>query len=317
MMDLLDLYGRKFKTLRVSLLNTCNLGCIYCSMGSDEEIEFDHRPQKSAEELLRLISKLHDQLDLETIRLTGGEPLLYRELPELIQGIKQLGIPKLSMTSNGFLLQRKAQELKNAGLQSINVSLDAMDEQVFFRMSKRRQLHKVLSGIDEAIAVGIDVKLNAVIMKGANESEIIPLVEFAFERNVRIRFLEVMAMGHLHATSQSHMVSQEDILEKISLHYQFNRMDRKGSSTANYWQTDEGNIFGIIANESEPFCLDCNRLRLDSNGKIYGCLSVNEGILLNDDDDNEMLIKKLQSAMDQKQTFKFIGSEMSMLDIGG
>ncbi len=315
--DLKDLYGRQFKTLRVSLLNTCNLGCIYCSMGSGEEMEFDHRPQKSATELLKLISKLHSQLNLETIRLTGGEPLLYRELPQLIQGIRQLGIPKLSMTTNAFLLQRQAKELKESGLQSVNVSLDAMDEDVFYKISRRRQLQKVLTGIDEAIAIGLDVKLNAVIIKGLNENEIIPLINFAFERNIRIRFLEVMAMGHLHSGSQKHMVSQEDILSTIGLHYRFNRMDRAGSSTANYWETDQGGVFGIIANESEPFCHDCNRLRLDSSGKIYGCLSVNKGILLEDNDDDYKTEQKLQAAMDQKQAFKFVGSEMSMINIGG
>lgn len=317
MIDLKDQYERRFKTLRVSLLNTCNLGCIYCSMGSDDEIVFDQRPQKSATEFLQLIANLHANLELETIRLTGGEPLLYRELPELIGGLVKTGIPKLSMTTNGFLLRRKAAELKDSGLQSVNVSLDAMSEEVFYRISQRQQLQKVLSGIDEAIARGLEVKLNAVIMKEVNETEIIPLVQFAFERNIPIRFLEVMAMGHLHSNSNTHMVSQEDILRAIGLNYNFTKVVRTSSSTANYWQTSSGNRFGIIANESEPFCHDCNRLRLDSNGKIYGCLSVNEGITVHTNDDTSTLTKKLQFAMNQKQAFKFVGSDLSMIDIGG
>ncbi len=312
-----DPYGRKFKTLRVSLLNTCNLNCFYCTMGSEEEVNFDHRPQKTAVFFSEIISRLHKQLDLETIRLTGGEPLLYRELPMLIRSLKAIGIPKISMTSNGYLLARQAAALKAAGLQSINVSLDAVNEAAFYKMTKRRHLGRVLNGIDVALDSGIQVKLNAVIMKGMNEDEIIPLVDYAFGKNIPVRFLEVMAMGHLHHEPSKYLFPQQQLLDVIAVKYDFKRLPREPSATANYWQTSAGNTFGIIANNSEPFCQDCSRLRLDTEGNMYGCLSTNHSIAMNPADNDYILQEKLQMAMDQKQLHHFTGSKLSMLSIGG
>jgi len=312
-----DPYGRKFKTLRVSLLNTCNLNCFYCTMGSEEEINFDHRPQKSAAFFSQIISRLHEQLDLETIRLTGGEPLLYRELPELIRNLKLIGIPKISMTSNGYLLARQAIALRDAGLQSINVSLDAMNEADFYKMAKRGHLDRVLKGIEAALDLGIQVKLNAVIMKGMNEDQIIPLVDYAFSKNIPVRFLEVMSMGHLHHESDKYLFSQQQLLDTIATEHNFKRLPRTASATSNYWQTPAGNTFGIIANNSEPFCQDCSRLRLDAEGNMYGCLSTNHPIAMDPADNDFILQEKLQLAMSQKQLHHFTGSELSMLQIGG
>lgn len=313
-----DTYNREFKTLRVSLLSRCNLSCVYCTMGEDEVKENNHHQHPvSAEALLRQIKQLHDVLDLETVRLTGGEPLLYHELVPLIKGIQQIGIKKIKLTTNGFLLERLAVPMKEAGLQSINVSLDAVEEDVFFLMSKRADVKRILYGIDAAVTAGLNVKINAVIMKGINENQIIPLLDFAFERNLSIRFLEIMAMGYLHDRADKYLFTQEEILSTIREKYSFKKVERSKASTANYWQTTGGKIFGIIANESEPFCHDCNRLRLDSNGNIYGCLSSNHPIALNSNDDETSLISKLQQAMDQKQAVKFTGSDLSMLHIGG
>ncbi len=312
-----DPYGRKFKTLRVSLLNTCNLNCFYCTMGSEEEINFDHRPQKSAAFFSQIISRLHEQLDLETIRLTGGEPLLYRELPELIRNLKLIGIPQVSMTSNGYLLARQAIALRDAGLQSINVSLDAMNEADFYKMAKRGHLDRVLKGIEAALDLGIQVKLNAVIMKGMNEDQIIPLVDYAFSKNIPVRFLEVMSMGHLHHESDKYLFSQQQLLDTIATKHNFKRLPRTASATSNYWQTPAGNTFGIIANNSEPFCQDCSRLRLDAEGNMYGCLSTNHPIAMDPADNDFILQEKLQLAMSQKQLHHFTGSELSMLQIGG
>lgn len=313
-----DKYNRKFKTLRVSLLSRCNLSCVYCTMGEDEVKENNtHEHIAPAQHLLQTIQQLHKVLALETVRLTGGEPLLYHELIPLIKGIKQAGISKIKITTNGFLLERMALPMKEAGMQSINVSLDAVDEDIFFLMSKRNQVKKVLDGIDAALATGLQVKINAVIMKGINENQVLPLLAFAFERNIPIRFLEIMAMGYLHDNSAKYLFTQEDILSVISQQYQFTKTARSAAATANYWVTAEGKTFGIIANESEPFCHDCNRLRLDSNGNIYGCLSSNHPIAIDNNEEESSLISKLQQAMDQKQAVKFVGSDLSMLHIGG
>lgn len=311
-----DKYGRTFRTLRVSLLNHCNLGCVYCVAGDDTQIAPVHAAL-SVPDLLTIIERLHGQLGLSTIRLTGGEPLLYKGLVELIAGIRSMGIQDIKLTTNGFLLERLAAPMKAAGMDSINVSLDAVDEEVFFRMSRRRGADRIIRGIDTAREAGLDVKINTVVMRGLNDSEILPLLDLAFSRNLRIRYLEVMAMGHLFETAGKYLFSQKDILSVIAGHYHFTPLGRKGSATANYWQTENGHVFGIIANESEPFCRDCDRLRLDSEGNIYGCLSSNHPIPLGKEETAREWHTKLQEALAQKQALRFTGSELSMLHIGG
>jgi len=313
-----DKYGRSFSTLRVSLLHHCNLGCVYCVSGNDEIKQANGSGDTMpADRLLAMIGRLHRQLNLKTIRLTGGEPLLYPGLVELIRGIKAIGIPSIKLTTNAFLLERLALPLKEAGMQSINVSLDAVDEDVFFAMSRRHSVDRIIRGIDAALAAGLNVKLNTVAMKGINDSQLLPLAAFAAERGLRIRFLEVMAMGHLHAQADRHLLTRDEILDILSGRYVLTPLDREASATARYWQAEGGPVIGIIANESEPFCRDCDRLRLDSSGNIYGCLSSNHPIALGLEETDEQWGAKLQQAMAQKQLVRFTGSDLSMLQIGG
>ncbi|WP_207425551.1 GTP 3',8-cyclase MoaA [Pedobacter sp. SYSU D00535] len=320
MRELRDEFGRRFKTLRVSLINTCNLGCVYCTCGT-EDLKENHILRQelglTPEELSSVIKQLHQMLDLETVRFTGGEPLLYKNLAKIIRQVRELGIQDLKLTTNGLLLEQQAAELKEAGLRSVNVSLDAIDEDIFYKVSRRSGIDRILNGIEAAIGVGIEVKINSVIMKGLNESQLLPLLDFAFQRNIKIRFLEIMAMGHLHGQADQYFFSQEEMLERIGTQYSFSRLLRKHASTANYWQTTEGQIFGVVANESEPFCGDCNRLRLDSLGNIYGCLSSNHPISVRSILSEDQLAEKLQQALKQKQSLKFTGSSLSMLTIGG
>ncbi len=320
MEGLIDEFGRRFKTLRVSLINTCNLGCVYCTCGTEDlkdNLTISKAQGISAGDLSAIIKKLHRVLKLDTVRFTGGEPLLYHQLPEIIRSTRLLGIDNLKLTTNGLLLENQAAALAEAGLRSINISLDAIDEEVFYSVSRRHGINRILKGIDTAIDEGLEVKLNAVIMRGLNENQIIPLLKFAFERNIRIRFLEIMAMGHLFGKADEHFFSQDEILSEISKGYDFERLERKPCSTANYWKTTSGYTFGIVANETEPFCGDCDRLRLDSLGNIYGCLSSNSPVSVNHIHDDAALIDCLQAAMSQKQSLKFTGSNLSMLSIGG
>jgi len=321
-----DKYGRTFSTLRVSLLHHCNLGCVYCVAGEDELKQANISGKGDSlptEQLLEMISRLHTQLRLDTIRLTGGEPLLYTGLVRLIKGIKTLGdsgnlpTPQIKLTTNGFLLERLALPLKEAGLQSINVSLDAVDEDAFFRMSRRHSADRIIRGIDAALAAGLAVKMNAVVMKGINDSQVLPLAQLAASRGIRIRFLEIMAMGHLFDQADRYLLTQDEILAILSKRYTLTPLDRAASATARYWKTEEGQVIGIIANESQPFCRDCNRLRLDSSGNIYGCLSSNHPIPLSLGESEAEWGSKLQTAMTQKQMLRFTGSDLSMLHIGG
>lgn len=313
-----DQYGRSFRTLRVSLLQHCNLGCVYCVAGEAELKEANAAGDSlPVEQLLAMIRRLKDQLPLDTVRLTGGEPLLYPGLASLIRGIRAAGIDAVRLTTNGFLLERMAPALKEAGLEAMNVSLDAVDEDVFARMSRRHSVSRIIRGIDAALAVGLKVKINTVMMKGMNDSQLLPLLDLAFARGLTIRFLEVMAMGHLHDQAGRYLVTQEEILERISEHHQITPEPRAISATARYWTTEAGHRFGIIANESEPFCRDCDRLRLDSSGHIYGCLSSNQPIELGMAETAEEWNEKLKEALAQKQELKFVGSDLSMLHIGG
>ncbi|MBD1424397.1 GTP 3',8-cyclase MoaA [Sphingobacterium arenae] len=316
MQTLTDPIGRSFKVLRVSLLDRCNFACTYCVCEDGITSAIPRPVVLSSDELIDLIGRLHDVLHLQTIRLTGGEPLLYPDLPKLITGIRQLGIHDIKMTTNGFLLAKKVTSLQEAGLRSINVSLDALSETPFFRVTKRAGVKQVIEGIIAAKKIGLEVKINTVIMAGENDKEILPLLDFAFRHGIKIRFLELMGMGHLFGDTDSKFFSRQAMLERISSVYAIDEQAKKYGDTATYWNTACGHSFGIIANESHPFCADCNRLRLDAQGNIYGCLSSNTPIPLREVSSQKGLETSLYAALGQKQ-MQFSGSEISMLTIGG
>jgi len=313
-------YGRRFRTLRVSLINTCNLSCVYCACGQDEmrdHLALQKEKALPASEILQIVECLHGQLDLQSLRFTGGEPLLYKDLEFVVRGAAALGIEDIAMTTNAVLLAHLAAPLKKAGLKSVNISLDAISEETFFKMSKRRGLDKILEGIEKAGACGLEVKLNSVIMKGINEDQVLPLLEYAFDRGLKIRFLEIMAMGHLHEQAEQYFFSRSEILSLVETRHRITPLHRSPAATASYWQAQDAGVFGIIANESAPFCSDCDRLRLDSFGNIYGCLSSNNPIDVRKATQPQELNNMLAMAMAQKQTLKFTGSELSMMHIGG
>jgi len=309
-----DIHGRQFKTLRVSLTSVCNMACVYCvTPGVIKEVVKEK--VLTTQEYVSIIEKIHSKVQLKTIRLTGGEPLLYSELPLLIKEIRELGIEDIKLTTNGLRLLPQVNTLVHAGLRSINISLDALDPAVFRQITKTSDMRSVLNGIDASIEAGIEVKINTVVLRGINDHQIVPLLEFASARNISIRFLELMKMGYLHYNESDYFFSMDEIVERISSVTSIAKMDRAASNTATYWQTSKGMVFGVIANESEPFCSDCNRLRLDSFGKIYGCISASEGIDVKQLSD-ESITAVLQAALLQKRDY-FTGSEMSMKYIGG
>jgi GTP 3',8-cyclase len=314
-----DNYGRTFKTLRISLTESCNLACTYCvdPLRDNKSDKISGR-RLNVEDYVRSIYTIHKNAELKTVRLTGGEPLLFKNIAELIRGIKDSGIQEVKLTTNGVFLKDKVKELKQAGLTSINVSLDAADADTFYKVTRKKNFERVVSGIDEALSSGLEVKINAVIMRRINNDQILPLLYFALKRGVTIRYLELMKMGYIQNSFDQFFFSQEEILSEISKAGGFVKSEREKSSTANYWLADTGQKFGIIANESEPFCSDCDRLRMDSFGNIYGCLSNPEPIPFFDKINNdEEVSKRLQAALSQKQTLKFSGSKLSMQYIGG
>ena len=225
------------------------------------------------------------------------------------------------MTTNAFLLESMASPLQKAGLTEINVSLDAIDNDIFYKVSRKKGVDKVIAGILAATKIGLTTKLNMVVMKGINDSQILPVLNFAIKNKIKIRFLELMKMGHLADSNaiNSQFLSLSDMLKVISSTYQFSKLSRTDGATAEYYQINDSNFnFGVIANESKPFCGDCNRLRLDQFGNIYGCLSSNIPISIKQDvDDSVLLTNHLRTALSHKQAVKFTGSNLSMMKIGG
>ncbi len=322
MVKIEDKLGRKFEKLRISLLNSCNFSCVYCV--SEDAGDFSTmKPLKSDEplhpdELTHLIAAVHRLTKLKSIRLTGGEPLLYENLFPLINNIREIGITDIRLTTNAYYLPGKAAKLVDAGVQSVNISVDAIDEEVFGKIARHSNTTRVFRGIEAAVKAGMNVKLNAVILRGKNDSQIIPLLDYASDLGVKIRFLELMKMGHLYQSEDSLFFPEEEILSIIRSKYDIEQLPREDAETAHYWRTSGGGVFGIIANESTPFCHDCNRLRMDSNGYFYGCLSNSHGeklsAFINDDG---KLTEKLKGLLRLKQPVKFHGSELSMRNIGG
>ncbi|WP_167605726.1 GTP 3',8-cyclase MoaA [Maribellus sediminis] len=319
-----DRIGRRFEKLRISLLNTCNFSCVYCVSEDLGDIPAPSIGKSAKEqpltpdEFAKIISEVHSLSKLKSIRLTGGEPLLYRDLYTLVGNIRNLGITDIRLTTNAYYLKEKAVKLYEAGVKSVNISVDAIDLELFKKIARHPDPTRVFAGIEAAIDAGMKVKLNAVIMRGENESQIIPLLDYATKLGIKIRFLELMKMGHLYQSKNGHFFSEEEMLKEIQKKYAIEELPREHAETANYWRTSGGGIFGIIANESTPFCHDCNRLRMDSNGIFYGCLSNAHGEKLSPFvHDKGLLSEKLKGLLLLKQPVRFHGSKLSMRNIGG
>lgn len=324
MANIEDTLGRRFEKLRISLLNSCNFACVYCveeevgEISGFSPIKSTPEEQLEVDEFARLIAAVHRLSPLKSIRLTGGEPLLYSNLYPLIHRIQQTGITDIRLTTNAFYLKENALKLFDAGVTSVNISVDAIDPDIFGRIARRSNTARVFQGIEAAVETGMNVKLNAVIMRGKNDSQIVPLLDYATGLGVKIRFLELMKMGHLYHSKNGLFFSEEEMLSVIQEKYSIAELPRKPAETAHYWRTSEGGVFGIIANESTPFCHDCNRLRMDSRGYFFGCLSNAHGEKLAPYlHDEGLLTEKLWGLLRLKQPVKFHGSELSMRNIGG
>ncbi len=309
--------GRSFSSLRVSLLNTCNLSCSYCV--SDNEQKKNSTNALSWQNLCSIIEKLEKNLNISTIRLTGGEPTIYKNIIPVIKYLKTNSKAQIKITTNGYLLKNVLENLDNNFPDAINISLDTLQEKTFYSLSKKKNIQKVLDAIEYALDCQIKIKINTVVIKNTNDTEINDLLVWAGKRNIPIRFLELMRMGHFFQNNkfESSFISQQEIISKISNQFNIKELGRLKNATSHDWETQEGYKFGVIANESVPFCNDCNRLRLDSYGNIYGCLSSNLPIDITKIADHFTLKKHLLEALSHKKETKFEGSELSMLKIGG
>ena len=271
---LTDAYHRPIQDLRISVTDRCNFRCSYC-MPLDEYEWIDKKEILTFEEIARL-ARLFVGLGVEKIRLTGGEPLVRQDLPRLIEKLSDLrGLEDLCLTTNGALLAERIDALKQAGLRRVNVSIDTLDAEKFKRMTKRGDLNKVLEGIFAAKKTGLaPIKLNAVVERGVNDDDILPLVEFSREHGLGMRFIEYMDVGNSNNWTSAKLVSKKEIIEKIHVRYPLREIGRdKGSApSVDYEFVDGEGDIGVIASVTEPFCSSCTRIRVTADGKLVTCL---------------------------------------------
>lgn len=279
---LADRYGRIATDLRVSLTDRCNLRCDYCMpaegldwLGRDELLTDD--------ETVRLIDIGVRLLGIRTVRLTGGEPLLRKNLEGLVAAIAALSPrPAIAMTTNGIGLDRRAWPLHRAGLDRLNVSLDTLDDDTFAKITRRRRLADVLAGIQAARDAGLNpVKINAVLMRGVNDHEAPDLLAWAMAERVRLRFIEQMPLDAQHGWRRTEMVTAEEILARLSERYELVEDPaealRRGSAPAEIFRVaGTEHTVGIIASVTRPFCGACDRVRLTADGQLRNCLFARE-----------------------------------------
>jgi cyclic pyranopterin phosphate synthase len=275
---LADAYGRVATDLRVSLTDRCNLRCTYCMPPEG----LDWLPGADVltdEEILRLITIGVQRLGIKTVRLTGGEPLLRKNLELLVADIAALSpVPEIALTTNGIGLAARAEKLAAAGLRRINVSLDTLDPETFARLSRRRRLPDVLAGIAAARQAGLaPVKINTVLLRGINDHEAFDLLSWAMAEQVQLRFIEQMPLDPQHGWQRSEMITAADIMQQLSRHVELVEDPEdalvRGSAPAELFRVvGTSYSVGIIAAVTKPFCGACDRVRLTADGQIRNCL---------------------------------------------
>lgn len=329
-MELRDAHGRTIRDLRISLTDRCNFRCFYCL----PNVGAPHAQKESIltfEEIARIAGILVS-MGVSKIRLTGGEPLLRRDVYKLVGSLSALkpDLADIALTTNGFSLPRQAASLKDAGLDRITISLDALDQKVFAQITGVDGLDKTLAAIECARSVGLSVKINAVIVRGRNEDQIIPLAAFAREKGHSMRFIEFMPLDSDHGWTRDRVVTGGEILAKISQMFPLVPKERScRSSTAVNFRFADGSPgeIGIIAPVSEPFCGACSRIRITADGKIRTCLfSTTEydlrDLLRNGADDGK-IVDRIVTAVGRKQYGhsindpQFAPASRSMSFIGG
>ena len=274
---LMDSYNRPIRDLRVSLTDRCNFRCFYCLPHGEPPIA--PKEQMLSYEEIDYVCEIFVSLGIEKLRLTGGEPMLRRDIETIIRKLTRLkssGLRDLALTTNGYYLPERAQSLKDAGLDRVTISLDSLKRDVFKRMTGVDVLDKVLAGLEAAKKAELDpIKINAVIVRGHNEDEVADFAAFARDYDVKMRFIEFMPLDSGHEWSRDDVVSGKEIRERISERFPLVRVDAaRGSDTSSRYRFADGapGEIGIIAPVTEPFCGACSRIRLTADGQIRTCL---------------------------------------------
>ena len=339
-MDLVDPFGRTIRDLRISVTDRCNFRCTYCM--PEEGMKWLPRSEVlTFEEIERLAAIFVERFEVDGLRLTGGEPTVRAHMPVLVAKLAALRVPAssssplagrkpdLSLTTNGATFRLVAHELRDAGLDRVNISLDTLQRERFLQMTRRDELVRVLDGIEAAKEAGFNpVKINAVVERGVNDDEIVALATFGRERNVEVRFIEFMPLDASGHWMNDKVVSQDEIVAAINAVYPLEQVAARGSAPADRWRyTDGAGMIGVIPTITKPFCGDCDRVRLTAEGQFRTCLfATTEFDLLKmmrggaSDDD---LAAEIQRAVGTKwaghqiNQVNFIRPARSMSQIGG
>lgn len=280
-----DRLGRPLRDLRISVMDRCNFRCPYCMPADQyhENFRFLHSDERlSFQEIIRL-TRLFVRLGVRKIRITGGEPLLRPEIEELVGELSLIDdIQDIALTTNGVLLAQHAAGLKAAGLHRVTVSVDSIDEEIFQRMTGGRGgMDRVLDGIRAAIDTGLDpVKVNVVVQREVNDEGVLDLVEHFRNTGVVVRFIEYMDVGTMNQWRPEDTVPSRELLDRISRRFPLRPVDRsyRGEVAKRYEFEDGAGEVGFVSSVTKPFCRDCTRARLSSDGKLFNCLFANHGL---------------------------------------
>lgn len=314
-----DAFNREINYLRVSLTERCQLACLYCRSTKDEM----GKQEMTYDELMRVVASMA-KCGIRKVRLTGGEPLIRKDIIPIIQGIYRIeGIEDVSITTNGVFLSRYAKELKASGIKCINISLDSLKEEKYLRMTGCNLLRTVKQGMEQVLALGIRVKLNVVLMRNYNDDEIDDFIALADELDIEVRFIELMPMNHEVEEVSLYRITGKEILEK---HPQLKPLEEEYyGQPAKVYKMDgcKGKV-GLISPLSSCFCNSCNRIRLLSTAKLRPCLgsereiSLEEALKMPSDESLEQVIRNAIWSKPKKYEFLSEGkSKCHMNQIGG
>lgn len=324
--QLVDGYGRVHRDLRISITDRCNFRCTYCM--PEEGMEWLPREQVlTFEEIERLARLMVERFGIDSIRLTGGEPTVRAHLPVLVSKLAKLPVD-LALTTNGATLRLVAHALADAGLRRINVSLDSLRADRFTELTRRDDLDKVLDGIDAAIEAGLDpVKVNAVVMRGVNDDELVDFATFGREKGVTVRFIEWMPLDGGNTWTNDQVVTLDEIVSTIGAVYPLEPVARGNEPAARWRYLDGGGEFGVIASVTRAFCSDCDRVRLTAEGQFRNCLFATEEFdlraLLRSGAPDEAIAAEIRRGVSAKwaghqiNQVHFIRPKRSMSQIGG
>ena len=305
-MELVDQFLRKINYLRVSVTDRCDLRCVYCMK---EKMNFLPKNEVlSLEEIERLCDNFIE-LGVEKIRLTGGEPLVRKNIIYLIENLNKkksyTNLKEITLTTNGSLLKKFAKDLKKNGVNRINISLDIINKEKYKQITRFGNLDNVLEGIDEAIKHNIKIKINTVVFKNFNEYDVNDLINWANQMLLDLTFIEVMPMSDTDIPRYMQFVSLDKIFKELNNLYNFDKSNYRTSGPSNYYTSEKLNIkIGFITPLSNNFCATCNRVRISSTGKLYMCLGQNEFVdfkeILRTDRGDDFIKEKIRFALSVK-----------------